>query len=301
MRPILKYAFVTMAFSVNLAAASLNVSGLDRGYILQTPEGKGPWPLVMALHGGGGTASRMEKLTGLGKLGKDEGFAVVYPDAIDKHWNDGRGDFKVESDADDVAFLLALRSRLVADRVADPERVYLCGISNGGMMTLRLACEQGGLFAAAGVVAMNMSASYDCAPMIGLPICFIDGDEDPLVPHAGGEIRLFKHGKARGKVRSFEESVAFWAKVNRVPSHPEVSLLPDLDPQDETRVERWHYEAGPSGTEVLAFLVKGGGHAWPGGWKYLPAFMVGRRSMDINASNELWQFFSRHKRSGVSQ
>jgi polyhydroxybutyrate depolymerase len=288
--------FVMAALGTALQGADINVGGSDRSYDLSVPAGKGPWPLVMALHGGGGRASRMERLTGLGALGAKEGFAVVYPEAQGRHWNDGRTDFQLESVADDVAFLMALRSRLVAEHVADPTRIYLCGISNGGLMALRMACEQGGLFAAVGVVAMNMSAAYDCYPPISVPICFIDGDTDPLVPHEGGEIRLFKRGKPRGRVRSFEDSLAFWAKVNHAMSHPEVMVLQPLDPKDACSVERWHYETGPQGAEVLAYLVKGGGHAWPGGWKYLPEFLVGKRTNNLDASAALWQFFSRNQR-----
>src|SRR5437899_2367804 len=114
--PWISHFLLVAACTLN--AASLDVGGVGRSYVFQAPEGKGPFPLVIALHGGGGKASQMEKLTGLGALGKNEGFAVAYPEAVDRHWNDGRGDFKLESSADDVAFLLALRSRLVADRAA---------------------------------------------------------------------------------------------------------------------------------------------------------------------------------------
>ena len=285
------FSFLFFALAASLPAANLMVGGLERSYFLETPDGRGPWPVIIALHGGGGKASQMEKLTGLGALGKREGFAVAYPEAKDKHWNDGRTDFKGESQADDAAFLMALRAKLVAEQLADPARIYLCGISNGGMMSLRMACEHSDAFAAVGVVAMNMSAAFDCAPQGPVPICFIKGDEDPLVPQDGGEIRLFKHGRARGKVRSFDESLAFWAKVNHCDLQPEISLLPDKDPSDGCRVESWNYEPSKDGVELKAFLIKGGGHAWPGGWKYLPDFLVGRRSMDIDASAELWGFF----------
>ena len=87
-----------------------------------------------------------------------------------------------------------------------------------------------------------------------------------------------------------EASLNFWLKQNRVIALPRVTLLPDLDPDDATRVELRNY--GPD--QVLAYVVKNGGHAWPGGWKYLGEWAIGKVSRDFNASTALLEFFSLH-------
>ena len=284
-----------MLASGMLPAESISSGGLERRYLLSLPSGKGPWPLLIALHGGGGKAEGMEKLTGLGKLGKEEGFAVAFPDGIDKSWNDGRGDFK-QGDADDVGFIADLRQKLVAGGVAEPSRSYLCGISNGGMMTLRMACEKTGLFAAAGVVSMSMSASRECQPSGKLPICFINGDSDPIVPFGGGPIKLFKFGRERGRVISVAKSIDFWVAQNGAAKAPDLQSLPDTDPEDGTRVELRRYAGQNGGPEVLAYTVLGGGHAWPGGWPYAGKWLIGRVSRDLNASRALWDFFKDKRR-----
>ena len=65
-----------------------------RTYLFHVPPGldpaKKPWPLVIALHGRLGDGASQEHLTGLTKLSDSEGFLVVYPDGVDRSWNDGR-------------------------------------------------------------------------------------------------------------------------------------------------------------------------------------------------------------------
>jgi polyhydroxybutyrate depolymerase len=274
-----------------LAALDLAQGGLTRHYLLSRPDGSGPWPLVIALHGHGGTAENMERLTGLMQYGKAQGFAVAYPDGIGKAWDDGRSDLSGGSQADDVGFLTALRADLVAEKVANPNRVYLCGISNGGMMTLRMACEHAELFAAVGVVAMSMSAAYDCRPSQPLPICFINGDQDPLVPYLGGKVGFLKRLRNRGRVISVADSIQFWVTQNHASPDPLDEMLPDLDPKDGTRVELKRYNALENGAAVYAYKVIGGGHTWPGGWAYAPHWLIGSTCRDINADQELWNFF----------
>src|SRR3990167_7281010 len=124
---------------------------MQRTYLLHPPPSHNrtsPAPLVIVLHGGGGTAERMVRLTngGLNRTADREGFLVVYPNGIDKHWNDGRGADETgwrpqgETVAD-VGFGSALIEDRVQRQNADPPRVYVTGVSNGGQMAHRLACE----------------------------------------------------------------------------------------------------------------------------------------------------------------
>jgi len=120
-------------------------------------------PLVIVLHGGGGTGEDQVKLTegGLNTLADKEGFIVVYPDGFDKHWNDGRSGEETgyrtqEENIDDVGFISSLISYFIKELNIDPKRVYVTGMSNGAMMSYRLACELTEKIAAVAPVAGNM-------------------------------------------------------------------------------------------------------------------------------------------------
>jgi polyhydroxybutyrate depolymerase len=72
---------------------------------------------------------------------------------------------------------------------------------------------------------------------------------------------------------------------------PIVTLLPDKDPDDGTRVYRIEYQSNSSNAKVVLYRIEGGGHTWPGGWQYLGKWIIGKTSNDINGCNEIWDFF----------
>jgi polyhydroxybutyrate depolymerase len=244
-----------------LQRTDFDFNGTQHEVWLGAPAGRGPWPLVMALHGGGGVALGMARLSGFNALARSEGFLVAYPDSGVKAWNDGRTDFQdAASGHDDSAWLAALARDLVKRGLADPRRLYVCGMSNGGFMTVRLACEHPDLFAAAGVVAATLAKTYAPPPGAGLPICYINGTLDPLVPFQGGDIRVLRFSRSRGKVLGVEESLAFWRQRNGVSEAAADTLLPILDASDATRV-RWHLFSAPGAFPVASYVIEGGGHA----------------------------------------
>ncbi|MDP2967652.1 MAG: PHB depolymerase family esterase [Deltaproteobacteria bacterium] len=282
---------------------SIYVGGLERTYQLHTPSSYDPSrsvPLVILLHGGGGTGQEMEKLTlgGFNRLADREGFVVVYPDGIEKHWHDGRGleAYRAHREnIDDVGFISALIEQLINSFHVDPNHIYAAGISNGGQFSQRLACELSHRIAAIGVVAIQLPEHLpsSCAPKRPVSVLMMPGTEDPLVPWEGGEIG-FRRGRKFGRVLSVPESMRFWTKHNQCPPSPLITYEPDRDPKDGTRVRRETY--GPCGheTEVLLYAIEGGGHTWPGGDQYLPARIIGRTSRDIDANEVIWGFFKRH-------
>src|SRR5262249_56860511 len=87
-------------------------------------------------------------VSGFAEAAAGHGFAGVFPDGIYRVWNDGREGGRI-SRVDDVGFLHRLVEWLVRHGVADPARVYLAGVSNGGMMTFRLLCGAAAPFAGA--------------------------------------------------------------------------------------------------------------------------------------------------------
>lgn len=272
--------------------SSLSVGGKTRTFNFHLPPAHGAdpakkWPLVLVLHGSGGDAVNAEEMTHFTAIAEAEGFVVVYPEGEDDQWNDRRGG---GSEADDVTFIRALIDDEIAKHAVDPRRVYVTGMSNGGMMSFRLACELSDKIAAASAVAglMPKIGEGECRPTHPMPMAIIAGSEDPIVPYGGGEIV-----GDRGEVLSADATRQKWADLARcAPIDQETTIDPT---DDETKVFRTAHSRCEGGAEVILFTVSGGGHTWPNGDQYLPKGFVGRVTKDIDASHELWQFFARHE------
>jgi polyhydroxybutyrate depolymerase len=274
-------------------------------YIPQSFNNSIPSPLVIALHGRGGNGESMILVTlkGFNKLADQDGSIVVYPDGIELNWNDGRMDEEANDRAhreniDDVGFISALIDFMIKDYNIDPKRVYITGISNGAIMSYRLACEISQKITA--IAPVDGSIPYllvhECSPSRPVSVLAINNINDPLVPFYGGEI----YGKIKkvklGKVLSASESVGFWVTRDNCSKMPVVTEEPDRDPDDGTSVTKAQYTNGTEGTEVILYSVAGGGHTWPGGFQYLPKWIIGRTSRDIDANEVIWAFFKRHSR-----
>lgn len=270
----------------------LDHGGRTRTFISWSPEGPGPFPLVVALHGRLGTGAQMLKLSGLTAIAEQEHFIVVYPDGIDRSWADGRNTSPASKQGvDDVAFLRALIDEFVTKRSADPSRVYVLGMSNGGFMALTLACQAADTVTAVGSVTGFLGAQLakSCSPTRAVPVAIIAGDTDPLVPFAGGELE-----GGRGAITGADDTFALWRRLDGCEGAPIITALPDADPNDGTLVERREISSCRDGSRVRLDVVKGGGHTWPRGDRYLPEGVIGKTSRDLDASAELWRFFAPH-------
>jgi polyhydroxybutyrate depolymerase len=256
--------------------------------------------LVFVLHGGGGTGEGMERtltLGGFNTLADQNNFIVVYPDGIEKNWNDGRKnvtDPAHQQNIDDVGFFNALIDNLTMEFNIDPDRIFVTGISNGAMMSYRLAFEIPEKIAAIAPVAGAIPTDLVDYNISNEPIsiCVISGTNDPLVPWEGGIVGFPRN--PRGTVISVLESVMYWVNHNNCSSTPDSTLLPDIDPTDHTWVQRDIYCEGNDNTEVILYTIYNGGHTWPDGYQYLPEVLVGRTSRDINANTVIWEFFATH-------
>lgn len=283
---------------------SLVHDGLKRTYRIHIPSSyhkNRSMPLVIALHGGGGTGEGMEELTrgGFNTLSEKEGFIVVYPDGVKKNWNDGRKEVRSRAHRekiDDVGFISALVVKFTKELNIDQKRVYVTGISNGALMSDRLACELSEKIAAIALVTGSIpkNKTYTSLPSRPIPVLVINGIADPLVPWEGGEI-VGILGEQRGEVISTSETIKFWVTHNRCSSTPVITELPDKNPLDGTRVRREAYSKGREATEVILYAIEGGGHTWPGGRQYLPERIIGKTSKDIDANEVIWNFFKAHK------
>ena len=275
----------------------VNVGGVDRTYRVHIPpsyEGGTPIPLIVAFHGGGGTGEGMERLTHMNDISDSGGFIAVYPDGVNKNWNDGRP--QINPDVDDVAFVRSMLERLESDYSIDTKRVYATGISNGGFMSYRLAFDLDGTFAAiAPVGALMTEQLYARPPPAGpVSVLLIEGIDDPFVPWAGGDISTGR--LKRGTVVSTGVTIDYWVKAGGCVTPPAVTEMTDAEPDDGTRVREELYSGGREGTEVELLAVEGGGHTWPGGLQYLRERTIGKTCRDIDASRVIWDFFKGHSK-----
>lgn len=277
----------------------LRHQGKDRTYLLYTPKsynGDKPAALVMVLHGGRGNAKKTVERTGFNEVADREGFLVAYPEGISNNWNDGRS--TISSKADDVGFITSLIDHIAKQRNIDDKRVYVTGLSNGGTMTQRLACESPDRFAAFAAVIANMPSDLEaiCKSKYPVPIMIINGKDDKLMPWAGGEIKKGRFSKSGGgAILSAEKTTQFWVNKNQCHDNFEQIKLPDKDPDDGTRIEMFKYAGCKNGTEVILYAVDGGGHTWPGS-KIKPAARIsGKVSQDMNASEVIWGFFDQNR------
>jgi polyhydroxybutyrate depolymerase len=276
---------------------SLMSAGMKRTLRVYLPAGRdAPLPLIVVLHGGGGSGGGMEWLTqrGFNRIADRDGAIIAYPDGIGHGWNDGRAGVRpgAAGHADDLGYLRSLPRELSSLHALDTARIYVAGISNGGMMSYRLACDAAQVFAAAAPVAANMSVELapSCQPARAVPLLVINGTDDPIMPWKGGVIRVL--WMTRGSVLSTGETIARWLALEHCGTLEPQPII-DADPADGTAVAPASARCGPGG-EVSLYEIRGGGHTWPKGQPYLTTRIVGRVSQELDANEAIWAFFRRH-------
>ena len=242
--------------------------------------------LLFVLHGSAGSGEDMIAITqhGFERIADKEKFVVVYPDALERRWNAQDGT------ADDSGFLLAIADKLAAESWIDKKRIFIAGISNGGMMAQRMACEHADRIAGIATVAGTLPEKLAgvCKPSRPVPALILHGTADPIVPWNGGPVAGFAEF---GAVLSGPDTVAVWTANNRCRGAAVKTMPADRDPQDGTRIRTERYPDCAVGASVSLIVVEGGGHTWPGGFQYLPERFIGRTSRDIDANQVIWDFF----------
>jgi polyhydroxybutyrate depolymerase len=266
--------------------------GIERTYVLYTPSsytGKIAMPLVIGFHGGRTTPERFAKTTDFNALADKEGFIVAYPAGIDKNWNDGRESTTLPKQSD-VAFVSAMIDNIQQNRKIDSRRVYATGISNGGFMAQRLACELSNKIAAFASVASTMPTSIasGCKPNRLVPILMINSPTDAFVPWDGGKMT---RGEG-GSILSVRQMVTFWRTNNQCLKQDTIQS-PQAVVKDGTTVSISRYNGAQNRSDVIFVKIDGGGHSWPGGNKQ-PEIIVGKTTKNLNATQFIWNFFKSH-------
>jgi polyhydroxybutyrate depolymerase len=272
---------------------TLQHGGLSREYLVHVPAryrpGE-PMPLVLSFHGGGGNMEIQanDRTYGLISHAEKAGYVAVFPNGFSRlrsgklaTWNSGLccGQAR-DRNIDDVGFVRAVVADVQQRLSIDRRRIYAQGMSNGGMLSYRLACEMADTFAAIAAVA-GTDGSPTCAPSRPVSVLHIHALDDDRVLFSGGSGRA---SATHANFVSVPETVAKWARLNGCASPPRRVLeVPGA----------WCETRAPcrAGSEVQLCVTETGGHAWPGGRKVLGGEPG---STAIVANDVIWDFFSRH-------
>ncbi|HOB53792.1 MAG TPA: PHB depolymerase family esterase [Acidobacteriota bacterium] len=280
-----------------LRSGSLKWQGRERTFLWRRGRAAadGPAPLLVVLHGSGGSGAEMAAVSGFDTLADRAGCVVAFPNGVARTWADGRGATPAErAGVDDVGFIRRLVGRLRADTAVDPARVYAAGYSNGGMMVQRLALEAPDLLAAGASVGAGLperlAARQPARP--APPLLLIHGTDDPVVPWAGGEV----NSPNGGRVLPAPETARWWAQAAGADPAPVSAELPDRH-DDGTRVRTETFPANGAATaQVVLVVVEGGGHGWPGEPAPPPAWLLGPATRELDAAQHIWEFLCRYRR-----
>jgi len=258
--------------------------GIERTYTVHAPRATASgraMPLVIALHGRGGSGPRMLRATGFDSSAARHGFLLVAPDGTGdpRGWYTG---FASGGFIDDVGFIGALIDTLAARYPIDPKRVYVAGHSNGGVLAHRVAADLSARIAAIAVVAGaigvrtgNGAVTQIDPPRAPVPVMIIHGDEDAVVPYDA----IARSPRGLRPIPA-PEAARFWARANEC-----AALEPRRDTIAAGRVLRDSWD-GRCRAPVVFLTLRGGDHSWP----------RESRGAPIDAAAAIWEFLAGHHR-----
>jgi polyhydroxybutyrate depolymerase len=299
-------------FTLSLAAWALAIAGahaddviklthqgVARAAVLYQAAGAiGPRPLVIALQGLGQSVDGLRETLKLDPVADREGFSVLYPDAIERKWSYGRPIVQPMptvggETVDDTGFLRLLIDDLVARRIADPARVYVTGMSRGGLMAFTAASALADKVAAAAALITGMTDPQreDCRPSRPIPIMALAGTGDWTQAYDGWLGGM-------GRLLSVPETMEFWRALHGC-RQQDRRMLPHRDDRDRTHVVLVEWNACKSGARLRLYRVNGGGHQ-------LPSLTVvadtqseqrwGLRNRDLETAEEVWRYVKDYTR-----
>jgi polyhydroxybutyrate depolymerase len=272
----------------------------NRNFIFVTPKGfkfgEQKLPIVFFFHGAGGTAEQASRTYGWAEKADAEHFFAVFPEGLpvqpkgassfllNPHiWRDERAELPARG-IDDVHFFEELLNKLEAVLPIDQRRLYVTGFSNGAGMTFTLGAHFSDRIAAIAPVSSQSFIHLDALAR-PLPVYYLTGTADPLIPYHGGTTTL-PWGTTR-TLPPVQETVDTWARLDGCSPKPRV-----VSDHDGVRVLR--YGPGRNQAEILFTTVEGNGHHWPGTIEPLPQTISGPALDPFNATDQIWDFFKKH-------
>lgn len=270
---------------------TLPVDGLQRTWLVNLPptyyEQEAPLPLVIGLHGTGGSAEQFERDYGFPRKAGQAGYIMVYPDGVRsdgplgiRTWNAGYCcDYAADHQVNDVGYISRLLDSMQRRFHIDPKRVYVAGMSNGAMMAYRLAAALPDRIAAIAPVSGPVVATEPVPTGRPVPVLHIHSALDTKIPYAGGI------GIGGYYYPPVDSVLQVWAARNQCSTTP-ATIKDDA----YYRLREWTGCAG--NTIIRCYLTQDGGHAWPGGqrsgrWGDMP-------STALDATSLILDFFSQY-------
>jgi polyhydroxybutyrate depolymerase len=272
---------------------SLMHDGLKREFMVHVPKSYATskkLALVLALHGGGGGMKYQanDENYGLITASERDGYIVVFPNGYSKNrqglfatWNAGEccGDAR-DKNIDDVGFLKAVIEQVQRNASIDRQRIYSIGMSNGGLMSYRLACEIPDIIRGIMPVAGTDNTKV-CTPKKAVAVLHVHALNDDHVLYNGGAGKTFRDPSKVNEFTSVPATISKWVALNHAnPTAERVLSVPgahcDL------------YKAGPGGAPVKLCVTETGMHSWPGGTK---SRADEPPSQAIDANKMMWAFF----------
>ena len=270
--------------------ASITHDAIQRDYIIYIPAnytGTTAVPLLFNFHGYTSNANEQMWYGDFRSIADTAGFIIVHPEGTldgtgTTHFNVGWGG----SSVDDVSFTSALIDSISGQYNINQDRVYSTGMSNGGFMSFRLACELSDRIAGIASVTGSIlpGTLTNCNALHSTPVMQFHGTNDGTVPYAGGA----------GWTEPISSLVDYWANFNNCSVPPVIENVPDINTADGSTVEKYSYLNGDNCTEVIHYKITNGAHTWPG-----TVFSSAGTNQDINASVEIWKFLSQYDINGL--
>lgn len=270
-----------------VVTGTIQSGGLTREYRLYRPAaytGNTPVPLILNLHGYGSNNLEQEFYGDFRGIADTANFLIVHPNGtIDNQGKRFWNTFGTGSTVDDTGFIGDLLDALESQYNIDPNRIYSTGMSNGGFMSYTLACELNERIAAiasvtGSMIGPNLAA---CNPQRPVPVMEIHGTADNTVPYNGTVLSAFV---------AIPTLVDAWVGFNNCNPTPLFTNVPNTSTTDGCTAEHYVYSGGDAGTTVEHYKIIDGGHTWPGA-----IFPIGVTNQDIQASREIWRFFSQYR------
>ncbi len=266
----------------------------SRSYRLHVPPsytGSSPMPVVISSHGAGSNALEQEVYSAFSTKSDAEGFIVAYPQGLAPGGSTFFNAWQLAS-VDDVGYITALLNSVESQLCTDRSRVYATGISNGGMLSVRLACSMSSRIAAIAPVAgsyfppmaLNLNAAETCPDTRAVPVIAFHGTADDTVPYPGGQPANFfvNYRLPQDDTTPDEDILADWAAHNGCAGARQ-------ETQIDTEVALIEYGSCVDGATVQLYRVDPGGHTWPGSFD-VPS--LGYTTQQIDATDLIWTFFT---------